>query len=54
MYNIVVKVNETSRPNFVQTMLFDNSTEIINQAGASIPQAGKTSSAGKSGKTKVK
>jgi hypothetical protein len=57
MYNIVVKVNETSRPNFVQTMLFDNSTEIINQAGASIPQAGKTSktsSAGKSGKTKAK
>ena len=34
MYNIVVKVNESSRPNFVQTMLFDNSTEIIKQAGA--------------------
>lgn len=43
MYNIVVKVNESSRPNFVQTMLFDNSTEIIRQAGAIIPQAGKTS-----------
>jgi len=48
MYNIVVKVNESSRPNFVQKMLFDNSTEIIQQAGASIPQAGKT------GKTKAK
>ena len=34
MYNIVVKVNESSLPNFVQTMLFDNSTEIIKQAGA--------------------
>lgn len=48
MYNIVVKVNESSRPNFVQKMLFDNSTEIIEQAGANIPQAGKTS------KTKAK
>jgi hypothetical protein len=33
MYNIVVKVNESSQPNFVQEMLFDNSTEIIKQAG---------------------
>jgi hypothetical protein len=48
MYNIVVKVNESSRPNFVQKMLFDSSTEIIEQAGANIPQAGKTS------KTKAK
>lgn len=48
MYNIVVKVTESSRPNFVQKMLFDNSTEIIQQAGANIPQAGKTS------KTKAK
>lgn len=45
MYNIVVKVNESSRPNFVQKMLFDNSTEIIEQT---IPHADKTS------KTKAK
>ncbi len=48
MYNIVVKVNESSRQNFLQKMLFDNSTEIIQQAGEHIPQAGKT------GKTKAK
>jgi|GEM_PF-716518 len=36
MYNIVVKVNESSRPNFVQTMLFENSPEIIKQAGATL------------------
>lgn len=48
MYNIVVKVNESSRPDFVQKMLFENSTVIIQQAGAAIPQAGKT------GKTKAK
>jgi hypothetical protein len=48
MYNIVVKVNESSRPNFVQKMLFDNSIEIFEQAGTSIPQSGKTS------KTKAK
>jgi hypothetical protein len=42
MYNIVVKVNESSRPNFVQTMLFDNSTEIIKSAGSAIPQGSKT------------
>ena len=34
MYNIVVKVNESSRPNFVQEMLFENSTEILQQAGS--------------------
>jgi hypothetical protein len=60
MYNIVVKVNETSRQNFVQKMLFDNSTEIIQQAGSNIPQSGQTSkssksgNAGKTGKTKSK
>jgi hypothetical protein len=48
MYNIVVKVNESSRPNFVQKMLFDNSIGILEQAGASIPQSGKSS------KTKAK
>ena len=48
MYNIVVKVNESSRPNFVQKMLFDNSIEIFEQAGANIPQSDKTS------KTKAK
>jgi len=41
MYNIVVKVNESSQPNFVQEMLFDNSTEIIQQAGSSFNK-GKT------------
>jgi hypothetical protein len=48
MYNIVVKVNESSRPNFVQKMLFDNSMEILGQAGADVPQSGKKS------KTKAK
>lgn len=48
IYNIVVKVNESSRPNFIQKMLFDNSTEIIEQVEANIPHSGKTS------KTKAK
>jgi hypothetical protein len=47
-YNIAVKVNESSRSNSVQTMLFDNSTDIIQQAGNGIPGSGK------SGKTKAK
>lgn len=33
MYNIVVNVSESSRSNFVSKMVFDNSTEIIKQAG---------------------
>ncbi len=43
MYNIVVKVNESSRQNFVQKMLFDNSTEILKEVGTNISNAGKTS-----------